>query len=423
MIKNKKIHFMGVGGTGCSAVYFIAKSFGYSVSGCDKEISSFIGSERGIQKGHDPSHLVGVGTLVYSPAIPALDPQNPELGSARARGIETMPWERFVASEFLNDKFVVAVSGTHGKSTTTAMIATILEKAGLDPTCLVGAIVNSWGRNFRVGKSKYFVIEADEYGEKFLEFSADIAVITNIDFDHPEYFKNLEEVKLAFEKFVKNTKKGSVLVAGPGVNIQNPNGETLRVESNGFNLKLIGEFNKTNAAFAAAVARKLDISEEIIKGTLENFSGLVRRFEFKGEEKGVAVFDDYAHHPIAVLETSKAIREKFPDKKIWLVFQPHLFTRTRALFKEFKVAFEKAPVDEIILVDIFAAREKDTGEVSSKDLAKSIEGKKVKYIPEIEEAATHLVKEVSAGDLVVSMGAGSIPALSEILLKKLKGKE
>ncbi|OGY24292.1 MAG: hypothetical protein A2172_00275 [Candidatus Woykebacteria bacterium RBG_13_40_15] len=413
---------MGVGGTGCSAVYFIAKSLGYSVSGCDKEISRFIGTEKGIQKGHNALHLVGVDSLVYSPAIPALDPQNPELLSAKARGVETMPWERFVAREFLKDKFVIAVSGTHGKSTTTAMIATILEKAGLDPTCLVGAIVNSWGRNFRVGKSKYFVIEADEYGEKFLEFSADAAVITNIDFDHPEYFKNLGEVELAFEKFVKNTKEGSILMTGPGVNIQNPNGETLRVVSNGFNLKLIGEFNKTNAALAASVARKLGISEETIKSALESFSGLVRRFEFKGEEKGVAVFDDYAHHPTAALETLKAVRERFPDKKIWLVFQPHLFTRTKALFGQFKEAFEKAPVDEIILVDIFAAREKDTGEINSGDLAKSIEGREVKYIPEIEEAAIYLVKEVSAGDLVVSMGAGGISKLSEILLKKLKGK-
>jgi UDP-N-acetylmuramate--alanine ligase len=420
-MENKKIHFMGVGGAGCSAVYFIAKSLGYEVSGCDKEISNFLRDEKGIQKGHDTSHLTGINTLVYSPAIPSLDPQNPELLAAKDKGIEAMPWERFVAREFLSNKFVIAISGTHGKSTTTAMTAAILEKAGLDPTCLVGAIVNSWGRNYRVGKSKYFVIEADEYGEKFLEFASDIAAIINIEFDHPEYFKNLGEVWAAFEKFVQRTKKDSILITGPSIGIQNPNGKTIKAEDINFNLKLIGEFNKTNAAIAATAAQQLGILDGTIKNALENFSGLARRFEFKGEQKGVAVFDDYAHHPTAVLETTKAIREKFPDKKIWLVFQPHLFTRTKALFDEFKEAFEKCPVDEIILVDIFGAREKDTGEISSSDLAKSIVGKNVKYIPDIEEAAMHLAKEVSAGNIVVSMGAGDIYKLSEILLRKLEG--
>jgi len=413
---------MGVGGAGCSAVYFIAKNLGYEVSGCDKEISNFIKNESGIQKGHDPSHLVGINTLVYSPAIPALDPNNPELVSAKSRGVEVMSWEKFVAKEFLTNKFVIAISGTHGKSTTTAMVATILEKAGLDPTCLVGAIVNSWGTNYRVGKSKYFVIEADEYGDKFLQFSADIAAITNIEFDHPEYFKDLGEVRGAFEKFASATKKDSILITGPTIVIQNPNGKTIKAEASSFNLKLIGEFNKTNAAIAATIARQLGILEGTIKNALENFSGLARRFEFKGEQKGVAVFDDYAHHPTAILETTKAIREKFPNKKIWLVFQPHLFTRTKVLFNEFKEAFEKSPVDEIILVDIFGAREKDTGEVSSSDLAKSIVGKNVKYIPGMEEVAVYLTKETSAGDIVVSMGAGDIYKLSEILLRKLEGK-
>ncbi|OGY21655.1 MAG: hypothetical protein A2126_01930 [Candidatus Woykebacteria bacterium GWB1_45_5] len=417
---------MGVGGAGCSAVFAIAHSLGYQVSGCDKEKwSPYLDNKLAklVSVGHSPDHLKGVDLLVYSPAIPAYDTQNEELLTAKKKGIEAVPWEQFVAKELLVDKFVIAIAGTHGKSTVTAMAAFILEKAGLDPTCLVGAIVNAWERNYRVGKSKYFVIEADEYSEKFLLFPADIAAVTNIEFDHPEYFADFEKLKAAFGKFVKTLKKGSILITGPKVGLENPNGETIQVSKPAnFDLKMVGEFNQMNAAVAAAVAKKLVIREEIIQKALESFSGLVRRFEFKGEEKEVLVFDDYAHHPTAVLATSKAAREKFPNQKIWLVFQPHLFSRTKALFGEFVESFEKSPVDEIIITDIFGAREKDTGEVSSTDLVKTIKGKQVKYLPNIEEAATYITKEAFAGDIVITMGAGDIYKLPEMLLKKLGNK-
>jgi UDP-N-acetylmuramate--alanine ligase len=417
---------MGVGGAGCSAVFAIAHHFGYQVSGCDNEAKSIYldhNLAKLVSVGHSPDHLKGVDLLVYSPAIPAYDPQNEELLAAKKKGIETVPWEQFVSKELLPDKFVIAVAGTHGKSTVTAMVAAILEKAGLDPTCLVGAVVDAWGRNYRVGKSKYFIIEADEYSEKFLLFPAAIAAITNIEFDHPEYFGDFENLKEAFGKFVKTLKKRSILITGPRVELENPNGETIKVSKPAnFNLKMVGEFNQLNAAVAAAVAEKLGVREEIIKKVLESFSGLARRFEFKGEEKEVLVFDDYAHHPTAVLATAKAAREKFPNQKIWLVFQPHLYSRTKALFKEFIESFKGSPVDEIIITDIFGAREKDTGEVSSADLVRDIKGKQVKYLPSLEEAATYITKETFAGDVVVTMGAGDIYKLPELLLKKLENK-
>jgi len=417
---------MGVGGAGCSAAYAIAKKFGYQVSGCDKEAGSPYLDEKiseDVFFGHSPNHLKDVEILVYSPAISVYDSDNEEMAYAEKRGLTTISWDRFLANYIVKDKFLIAVAGTHGKSTVTAMIGILLEKGGLDPSCLVGAVVNNWGCNYRFGKSKYFVIEADEYSEKLLQFNPDIAVITNIEFDHPEYFKNFENVTKTFKKFLNNLKKGSFLVTGPGVNLENPKGRTANiVKSEDFELKMIGEFNKVNASIAAIVARELLIDEKKIKSSLESFKGLSRRFEFKGEEKGVLVFDDYAHHPTAIAKTLQAAREKFPDRKIWVVFQPHLFSRTKILFDDFVLSLSNAGVDQIILVDIFAAREKDEGKISSASLAYAIGDKKAKYISDHEEVATYLTKNLSYGDVVITMGAGDIYKLSDRILEKLKGK-
>ena len=421
-----KIHFMGVGGSGCSAAFALARHFGYQVTGCDKEKHSpYLEKNlaKNIQLGHSGDHLEGIDILVYSPAVVDLDPTNEELEKARRTGIEAIPWEKFVVEYLAKGKYVVAITGTHGKGTVTAMVAAILEKAGLDPSCLVGAVVNDWGKNYRVGGSKYFIVEADEYKERFLSYSPDIAAITNVEFDHPEYFKDFEMVQEAFKKFVGKLKKGSVLVIGPNVDLQNPRGKIKKVtRPSSLNLRMIGEFNQLNAAVAASVAEELGVKKDRISSSLENFKGIARRFEFKGEEKGVLVFDDYAHHPTALNETLQAAREKFPDKKIWLVFQPHLFTRTKVLFDEFVSAFEKLPADEIVLVDIFAAREKDSGGISSENLARSVKSKKVKYIPDWRDAATHVADKVLVGDLVISAGAGDIYKFPDLLLEKLKGK-
>ena len=300
-----------------------------------------------------------------------------------------------------------------------AMVSFILEHAGLDPSSLIGAVVTDWGKNYRLGASKYFVIEADEYKEKFLKYTPDIAAITNIEFDHPEYFKDFAALINAFKKFVSKLKRGSILIVGPDIDLKNANGETVVVSSPiDYELKMIGKFNKVNASIAAEVARKLSISDEKIKAALEKFNGLDRRFEFKGEAKGVMVFDDYAVHPTSILKTLEAARGKFPERKIWTVFQPHLFTRIKVLFNDFVSSFEDVPVDKIIIVDIFGARE-TSGDVSSYDLAQAVKNKKVKYIPSFEDAASYVTKEVSVGDIVISMGAGDIYKFPRVLLRKL----
>ena len=425
-MKGKRIHFMGVGGAGCSAAFAIAHAAGFQVSGCDQEETSpYLDKKlkRFVTIGHDSTHLKGVDAVVYSPAVTSLDSENEELRQARISGLKTSPWDEFVAAQFLKGKFVIAIAGTHGKGTVSAMVGVLLEKAGLDPTCLVGAVVVDWGKNYRIGKSKYFVIEADEYIEKFLNFSPNIAVITNIEFDHPEYFKNLDHLKKTFKKFVDKLQKDSVLVIGPGVDLENTNGKTKKItKSRELNLKMIGEFNQINAAVALSIAQELGIERHRSTKILENFRGLSRRFEFKGEEKGVLVFDDYAHHPTAVSETLKAVRDKFPEKKILVVYQPHLFTRTYVFFDDFVKSLSEAPVDEIILVDIFAARERNKSGVTSADLAKAVGRVKTKYAPSLEWAATYLAKEASVGEVVISMGAGDIYKLPDRLLEKLKGK-
>ena len=425
-MSSKKVHFMGVGGAGCSAAFAIARLQGWKVSGCDKEKDSPYLDKKlreFMSVGHSPEHTEDIDLLVYSPAVTSFDPQNAELEAARKKGLEVLPWDKFVARELLKNKFVIAIAGTHGKGTVTAMVGVLLERAGLDPTCLVGAVVADWERNWRVGKSKYFVIEADEYSEKFLNFSPNIAAITNIEFDHPEYFRDFDDMKRAFKKFVNKLPKTSVLVVGPGVVLENKNGKTVRVNKGvDMNLRMIGEFNRVNAAIAATIVKELGINADLINDGLINFKGLDRRFEFKGEEKGVLVFDDYAHHPTAIEKTLQAASEKFTDKKIWLVFQPHLFTRTKALFDDFVRVFSASSASQIVLVDIFFAREKNQLNISSADLVRVVSSDRVKYIPSLEEAATYLVKELSVGDVVITMGAGDIYKLPDRLLEKLKGK-
>jgi len=417
---------MGVGGSGASAAFAIAQKTGYTVSGCDKsEDSPYIDSQlkKFVVAGHDPAHLQDIDLLIYSPAIPLLDPENSELRQAKDKYIKAVSWEQFVGEELLDNKFVIAVCGTHGKGTIASMIAKIMIDAGLDPTCLIGGVLIEWEKNWRVGKSKYFIVEADEYRDSFLNYKPDIAVISNIDFDHPEYFENLAKTRASFDKFVKNSKPGSILIEGVDVKLENPYGRTAVVSDPvKFDLALLGSFNKMNAALAFAVGRELLIDSKKITKSLEKFKGLKRRFELVGKEKGIWVFDDYAHHPKAIEETAKAARQKFPDKKITLVFEPHTFSRTKSLFYQFVEVFKSIPVDRVILLDIFAAREKDEGLVNSQDLSKAVNIEKVEYIPTAEKAADFLVKELKNEEVVLYMSAGNWQ-FPHILLSKLKNKD
>lgn len=417
---------MGLGGAGISAVASFAKEAGFEVSGCDIDDSSpFLANllEKKVPffPEHNKDHLEGIDYLVISPAIESLDSNNLELLDAKQKEIPILIGEEFLAKFLLGDKKVIAVAGTHGKSTTTAMIAKILEDAGLDPAVMVGAIVNDWGTNFRLGEGAYFVIEADEYQEKFLLYQPFINVVTAIEMDHPEYFKDLSAVEKAFTKFVDCTKADGKIIFGKNVALENKQalvlGKDFQLER--FNLKLIGEFNLENAAVAAEVARLLGVEETKIKSSLENFSGIARRFELKGEEKGIKVFDDYGHHPTAIMATIAAAKEKFPSQRIFLVYQPHMFSRTKYLFDQFVSVFNNLGITETILVDIYAARQENNENISSLDIVKAVNSEQVVYVGDFEKTVEQLVLKLISGDIVVVMGAGDIFKLSKMLLTKL----
>ncbi|MBI4039568.1 UDP-N-acetylmuramate--L-alanine ligase [Candidatus Daviesbacteria bacterium] len=401
------LHFIGIGGSGASAVAALAQAAGYQVTGCDLDTSSNYLKDLStiaISQGHAPAHINKVDLVVVSPAILSLDADNEELKAAHNKKIPLMTWQEFMGKFLQKDKFVIAVAGTHGKSTTCAMIGMILEAAGLDPTVEVGAIVRQWGKNYRLGQGKYFVCEADEFNDNFLNYYPDLAVITNIEFDHPEYFQNEQQLQTSFAKFISQVKSGGRVL------------RTSEVAKVKYNLSIPGEFNQDNASLAAACAQQLGIDELVIKSALENFSGVGRRFEQVGEVDGVKVFDDYAHHPTAIVKTLQAFRQKFSNEKIFCVFQPHMFSRTRALFDDFVKAFQNAPVDEVIVVDIFASREKATGRVTSRQLVEAIGKDHVKYLSSLEAAYNWLKSRLVPGSIVVCMGAGDINKLSRKLV-------
>src|SRR3989344_5769430 len=349
-----KVHFLGIGGSGASAAGAIAESQGFEVTGCDlepnNEFTTHFNPSR-IFKGHNIAHLGGVigrhpsniDILAVTPAIFSLDPKNPELIAAKEKNIPVMTWQKFLGEYLTKNKFVIAICGTHGKSTTTAMIGTLLEDASLDPTVELGAIVPKWGTNYRVGKSKYFVVEADEFNDNFLSFTPEITVVTNIEFDHPEYFKDIKAVKESFKKFLKSTKNkiiANISDKGAGEVLKDVMKETstpaLDYSKNKLDLrlKIPGKFNELNASAAFQLGLILGIDTQVIKNSLSNFTGIGRRFEYLGKFKDADIYTDFGHHPTEIKVTMEAAREKFPNRKIWLIFQPHMFTRTKALFDQ-----------------------------------------------------------------------------------------
>ncbi|OGE16221.1 hypothetical protein A2769_00525 [Candidatus Daviesbacteria bacterium RIFCSPHIGHO2_01_FULL_37_27] len=463
---------MGIAGSGASAAAEIAKANGFEVTGCDLSL-----------EGHNPKHLYCqqldsspsvqndslVDILAITPAITSFDPNNSELEAAKKQGIEVLTWQEFVGKYLLKDKFVIAVTGTHGKSTTTAMVAKVLEDAGLDPTVLLGAILPEWGTNFRIpvrhpeprfnrgalvsgsmeeipnpdrvearpkgrqvrnddgGDDKgIFVIEADEAYDNFLNYKPDIAIVTNIEMDHPEYFKDLSAIMDSFEKFLLGTRK---TIIG---NVSDPNvAEILKdvMKSSSVNaidytkhelnisLKIPGEFNILNAKAAFQVGLLLGIDPTIIRNSLSNFTGVSRRFEYLGTYKGRKVYSDFGHHPTEVKTTMQAAREKFPNQYIWLIFQPHMFSRTKALFKEFVSVFKNIPANQALILDIYPSREADTSLVKSQELVDAVDSNKVDYLSGVEELKVVLDKEVRPGDIIFFMGAGDIDQMARNLIK------
>lgn len=452
--KYKNIHCIGIGGVGLSAIAEILISRGYKVSGSDMKESDItehladIGAE--IYIGHRAENVENAELIVYSAAIAE---ENPEIIRAREKNIPLAGRAEILGVLMDEYENSIAISGTHGKTTTTSMVSLILEHAKLEPTILVGGNLEEIGGNVKVGKSEYFVTEACEYRDSFLQLRPKIEVILNIDSDHLDYFKDIEHIVSSFDKFAKALPKNGKIIAydaNPFVNrvIKDiPDAITYGYNGNctysisdvvfgtdgmpsfdvhyrgksfgKVKLSVPGEHNILNAVAALACCHQLGVGAETIIDTLDKFSGTQRRFDIIGTtDKGVKLVDDYAHHPTEIKATLSAAGN-IPHKKLWTLFQPHTYTRTLALFDEFADAFEKT--DVLILADIYAAREKNIYEISSEKLADEIKrihpDKEVYYMDSFDKIADFVCENAKLDDLVITMGAGDIYKVGELIIK------
>ena len=448
---NKKIHFIGIGGISMSGLAEILIDNGYNISGSDRNKSSFtdklekMGAK--IYIGHKAENVHGADIVVYTAAIKE---DNPEIVEAKKLNITLMDRAEFLGQIMKDFQKRIAVSGTHGKTTTTSMIALTLIKAGLDPTVMVGGVVDQIGGNVRPGKSPYFLAEACEYKGSFLKFYPNIGIILNIDADHLDYYKDIDDVKAAFLKFANLIPEDGFLIGyfsdsrlldiinkvkcntmTYGIKGGDFTAKNITYDSNGcaaftayyegkeyynFKLSITGEHNILNALAAIACCHTLGISKKVISESLYEYTGTRRRFEIKGKVNDAVIVDDYAHHPTEIKATLKAAKN-YPHKKIYCVFQPHTYSRTSALFNEFSNAFYD--VDKLILTDIYAAREKDTGIVSSKMLCDEVckNGVDAVYIKSFDDIVRYLKENLEKGDLIITMGAGDVTEIGDLLLK------
>jgi UDP-N-acetylmuramate--alanine ligase len=427
-----RIHFIGIGGIGVSALaqYYLTK--GHKVSGSDltpSEITQALKKKGAIikigahKKGNVPKDT---DLIVYSPAV---KPDNPERTEAVKRKLKIQSYPEALG-ELTRQHFTVAVSGTHGKSTTTAMLGLLLTKAGLDPTVIVGTKLKEFkDSNCRVGKSKYLIIEADEHFASFLNYRPQIIVLTTVEADHLDYYKNLRNIMRTFRKYVELLPQDGILVANREdknisqilntlrkVRIKTLFYSTKQKEAKNLKriLKVPGAHNVSNALAALTVARVLKVSDKASFKALSGYHGSWRRFEEKTVRLGArrcVLISDYGHHPTEIKVTLRAVREKYPKKKIWCVFQPHQYQRTYYLFKDFVKAFRKAPINRTIITDIYDVAGREEGKikkrVSSEKLVKAVNRKNVIYLPK-GEIMDYLKRNSKEIDALMIMGAGDI---------------
>ena len=420
---HKKAYFIGIGGIGMSALAQYFKDHGADVSGSDREESPVteLLKKSGIQVviGQEAKNVpAGVDTVIYSDAVPE---DNPERAEAVRRGTAQKSYFQMLG-EVSAGKRTVAVAGTHGKTTTTGMLAKILKDAGASPIAVVGSLVKDFSSNYLHGDSDLFVVEACEYKDHLLELSPQVLVITNLEWDHTDFFRSLEALQGTFRKAIERVPESGIIITDP----TNPNIAPLLsaakakvvdyTKDPAFELRLPGEFNQQNARAAAAAARAVlpSITDETIKTSLASFHGTWRRFEYKGKTANSAdVYDDYAHHPTAVRETLHALRGKTKDQ-IVVAFHPHLYSRTRDLLDEFAVAFSDA--DQVFIAPIYAAREVDDGSISSEILAERIRATGVDATALPLEA---IQKELAGAEgTIITMGAGDIYKIADAIVKK-----
>ncbi|MDR0570397.1 MAG: UDP-N-acetylmuramate--L-alanine ligase [Clostridiales Family XIII bacterium] len=448
------IHCIGIGGIGLSAIAEILLARGHRVSGSDLKESEItdrlIGKGAAVFLGHRAKNVADADLVVYSAAV---SHDNPELAQARENGVETVSRAEALGALMRGHDRSIAVAGTHGKTTTTSMISLILKDWGKDPTILVGGNLPEINGNVRIGGGEYFVTEACEYMDSFLELAPKYAVILNIDSDHLDYFSDIDHIVRSFKAFADLVPVGGAVVAydaNPFVN-SIIKGFDRRVVTFGFHencdyratdiafnhegsprftlncrgeavcdvqLAVPGEHNIANALAAFACCHDAGAPAEGIKRTLEAFSGTQRRFDALGvTEAGVKIVDDYAHHPTEIAATLKAAGN-IPHRELWCLFQPHTYTRTLALFQEFVEAFQGA--DRLVMAEIYAAREKNIHKISAKALVDEINRlhpeREARFFPSFEEIALYVRDNAREGDLVITMGAGDIYLVGEMIL-------
>ncbi len=452
--KDYHIHFVGIGGIGMSGIAGLLLNLGYRVSGSDLKPSPITEKlERQgavIYKGHSRENIRDVNVVVTSTAI---SEGNPELVKAKECSVPIIPRAEMLA-ELMRIKYAIAVSGAHGKTSTTSMIAEILNTAGLDPTVVVGGLLKHLDTNTLHGKGDYIVAEADESDGSFLKYAPTIAAVTNIDLEHLDYYRDIDDIKEKFVQFINSVPfYGVSIVCLDNEHIQailpeikvryttfgttaqadlQAKNITFRGQKGHFrvlhhgkalgeiSLNLAGKHNISNALAGIAVALELSIPFDTIKSALEKIEGVRRRLEIKGELKGILVMDDYGHHPTEIVATLKALRESYPDRRMVVLFQPHRYTRTRDLFDEFTHAFYRSDVLKVL--PIYAASEKEIEGVDARYLAEGIREhghKNVSFVGSFNEILSSLPKELTENDLVLTLGAGDIYTLGEELLETI----
>ena len=448
-----RVHFIGIGGISMSGLAEILLEEGFTVSGSDMKDSDLCRHLREagarVTIGQAAENIEDPDVVVFTAAI---HPDNPEFAAARDRGIPMLSRAELLGELMKNYGEAINVAGTHGKTTTTSMISEILLQAGKDPTITVGGMLPSIGGNIRVGGSDYFVAEACEYTNSFLSFFPTVSVILNVEADHLDFFKDIDDIRHSFREFIlrlPQDERGLLVFNG---DIREPeyflSGLGCRVLTFGhgkncdyraedisydefarpsytlmekgqdrgrISLGVTGEHNVYNSLSAIAVARSLGMEIPEIAAALKAYKGTERRFEYKGQVRGFTIIDDYAHHPQEI-EATLRTAAMYPHKKLWVAFQPHTYSRTKALLPEFAKALSGA--DSVILADIYAAREKNTVGITSADLAEKIAetGTDVHYLPDFESIRKFILDHVEEGDLLITMGAGNIVDIGNQLI-------
>jgi len=432
---SRRIHLVGIGGAGMSAIAKVLAERGESVSGSDQAVSVYSEALEAlgvpIAYGHRAENIAGADLVLVSSAVPAA---NPEVVAARQAGVPVMRREDFLA-ELTAPYQVIAAAGTHGKTTTTGLIAWILSEAGLDPSFIVGGVLLDFGSNAHAGAGKAFVIEADEYDRAFLGLRPDVAVVTSVEHDHPDCFPTPEGFLAAFEQFAAQVQRTLIVCADDPAAAGLSTGadrvtyglapqadwraEEIRPNGVGgcdflvlhgeqvvglVRTRLPGDHNVRNTLAALAVADELGVPFAAARQALTSYRGASRRSEVIGEAGGVVVLDDYAHHPSEIRATLAGLRQRYPGRTLWAVFQPHTFSRVRALFDDFAACFGQA--DHVRITDVFAAREQPDGRTTGRALAEHVHHPDCRYSGSLEDSARQLIEQVEGNSVVVTLSAG-----------------